>query len=213
MGPIVEFRMRSPEMGLEPTFEAMPDVRVEVIRIVATDPERPHVLFWVDCADRAAFEDAMRADPTVADSEDYGEGDGQALYRIQVSDEAGVVTYPQGVEMGLHPLRTVWEDGWWHLQVRFPDRERLGDVREWCEANDVEFVLDCLYTDEEGDAEDSGLTEEQRQVLRTALELGYFEIPRQASMADVAAALDVSSQAVSERLRRGYRQLVAEHVG
>jgi predicted DNA binding protein len=45
-----------------------------------------------------------------------------------------------------------------------------------------------------------------------AYERGFFDIPRRATAADLAAELDVSRQAVSERLRRGYAALVETHV-
>jgi len=211
MSPIVEFRMRSPEFALAPTLSAVPDARLEVLREAATDPERPQVLFWADFDDRVTFESALADDPTVAKFECFTGSTDHALYRVAVSDAAGVVTYPTGVELGLTPLKTVWTDGWWHLEVQFPRRDHVGAAEAWCEENGVEFEVERLYTHDGGPA-DSGLTDEQREVLHTAYDLGYFEIPREASMADVADALGLSSQAVSERLRRGYRHLVAEDV-
>ena len=47
----------------------------------------------------------------------------------------------------------------------------------------------------------------QRSALVTALEMGYFDVPRQVELADVAAELDLSPNAVSERIRRGEANL------
>jgi predicted DNA binding protein len=55
-----------------------------------------------------------------------------------------------------------------------------------------------------------GLTPAQADALRTALELGYFAVPREADAADVADALGVSKSAFLERLRRGLARLLAE---
>lgn len=41
----------------------------------------------------------------------------------------------------------------------------------------------------------------------TALEMGYFEVPRSAELTDVADELDLSPNAVSERIRRGEANL------
>ena len=51
------------------------------------------------------------------------------------------------------------------------------------------------------------LTPAQEECIRTALEMGYFEIPRSVSTEEVAAELDVSKSAFLERLRRGERTL------
>ncbi|EFW93068.1 DNA binding domain-containing protein [Haladaptatus paucihalophilus DX253] len=53
-------------------------------------------------------------------------------------------------------------------------------------------------------------TEQQHETLRSAMDRGYYEIPRRMTTTDLAEELGVSHQAVSERLRRGHRCLV-EH--
>ena len=64
----------------------------------------------------------------------------------------------------------------------------------------------------DGDAEPAGdgLSDRQHEALRTAYEMGYFEIPRDASLEAVAAELDISASAASERLRRAQTQLIQE---
>ena len=52
------------------------------------------------------------------------------------------------------------------------------------------------------------LTPAQSEALETAHEMGYFEVPRQAAAADVAAELGVSKSAFLERLRRGQDALL-----
>jgi len=51
------------------------------------------------------------------------------------------------------------------------------------------------------------LTDKQREVLDTAREMGYFEVPRDATAAEIAEELDISPQAVSERMRRAISAL------
>jgi len=41
--------------------------------------------------------------------------------------------------------------------------------------------------------------------------MGQFDIPRQASLEDVAAELDISASSLSERLRRAQTHLVETH--
>ena len=47
-----------------------------------------------------------------------------------------------------------------------------------------------------------GVTQPQRETLMRAVQRGYYSIPRQMSTQDLAEDLDISDQAVTERLRR-----------
>jgi predicted DNA binding protein len=54
------------------------------------------------------------------------------------------------------------------------------------------------------------LTERQREVLRTAYELGYFEYPREANATAVAEELDIGLSALAEHLAAAQGKLLAE---
>ena len=54
------------------------------------------------------------------------------------------------------------------------------------------------------------LTPAQEAALRTALETGYFSVPRDATASEVAAELEISKSAFLERLRRGQESLLRE---
>jgi len=53
------------------------------------------------------------------------------------------------------------------------------------------------------------LTDRQRDVLETAFESGYDDVPRRVSTAELAAALDIDDSTVSEHLQRAERNLIA----
>lgn len=54
------------------------------------------------------------------------------------------------------------------------------------------------------------LTDKQREMMQTASDMGYFEVPREVGLAAVADEIGISSQAASERLRRGQHKLFGE---
>lgn len=56
------------------------------------------------------------------------------------------------------------------------------------------------------------LTGRQREVIQTAFEKGYYEVPRQVSTEDIASELDVDSSTVSEHLQRAERNLLGYHL-
>jgi predicted DNA binding protein len=212
MSLVAEFRIRSPELILRGALATVPEMELELIREVGTDPERPYLFIWASGGDFDAFETAMAADETVRDIERYSELEDAVLYRMRVTDAVGVVIYPVWVEVGAELLESRYADGWWTVQMRFPDREALSTIESWCVDVDIEFDLQRVYTDDPGNVEASDLTPPQREVLAVAYEKGYFEVPREVSAEDIGDELGISGQAVSERLRRGHRKLVCRHL-
>lgn len=57
------------------------------------------------------------------------------------------------------------------------------------------------------------LTDRQREVLEAAHEAGYYDVPRSASTAAVAAALDLDPSTVAEHLQRAEHNLIASLLG
>lgn len=54
------------------------------------------------------------------------------------------------------------------------------------------------------------LTDRQRDVLRTAIEMGYYAIPREATHEDLASQLDCSAGTVGEHLRKIEARVLSE---
>lgn len=56
----------------------------------------------------------------------------------------------------------------------------------------------------------SSLTRRQLEVLRTAYEMGYFESPREANVAEIADALEIHPSTVNEHLTIAHRKLLEQ---
>lgn len=56
------------------------------------------------------------------------------------------------------------------------------------------------------------MTPAQLEVMVTALEDGYFAIPRKTNLVGIAEELDISNQAVGERMRRAVAKLARSAV-
>lgn len=212
MSIISEFRFKSSGYVLSETLSEMPAVRLDFVQELALDPQRPYLWFWAYNCDMAAFEDAMQRDETVAEVVSYTETDNHTLYRIHVGDDVEIVNYPMWIEVGAELIDGGYEDDWWYSSVRLPNRDALTQVEEWFNSHEVQFELSGVYTSESRRGIASHLTEEQREALRVAIDKGYFDVPRNGTLGDVASELDISTQAASERLRRGHRQLVGQYL-
>ena len=56
------------------------------------------------------------------------------------------------------------------------------------------------------------LTDRQREVIQTAYDMGYYEVPRKASTEDVSTELDLDASTVAEHLQRAERNLLSVHL-
>jgi hypothetical protein len=201
MGSVLaEFTLSTPV--LEPTFEACPDAHVDYVQESVPTDRPARMAFWL-VGDGDRFEAAMDEDPTVGDYDALATAVDRTLYRVEFSEASRPnLTYESFVDADGVVLSSVGDADGWHIRARFPDREALNAHRDRCLASGVGFTLDSLYTTAGPNDDTASLTSGQREALGVALEMGYFEVPREATAADVGERLGVTRQAVSERLRR-----------
>jgi predicted DNA binding protein len=100
------------------------------------------------------------------------------------------------------------EEGSWFVRVLYPTRTCLSRVANRCQAADFQFDIKRIYGLDGGREERFDLTDKQQTALEAALKSGYYGIPRETNAAQLATELDVSHQALSERLRRAHKSLV-----
>lgn len=219
MGLVAEYDINCEALPLVGVAAAAPDATV-VLSLQFAHGEVPQFVATVTGGSHDAIETALddardvetwtlvgeagdtrryTAHPALTLGEQLGEavddlGDLRALARADAVVER-IAVQPEG-----------WRQTGW-----FADRdvlERFASVWQ----PDPGFRLRRATRDGEPEPPGDGLTDPQREALRTAYELGYFAVPRQASLADVADHLDVSASSASERLRRAQTTLVEETV-
>ena len=153
--------------------------------------------------DPAAAAAGFRAAPTVAGVDHLGDTDGASVYRLTWGE-----TVPELVARARETDCTVLSGAataeTWTFELRFPD-ERAAS-RFYGAYDDPENPITLVSTGEFGVARQAGhdaLTPKQESTLVRALETGYFDVPRRATLAALAAEFGVADTAVSQRLRRG----------
>lgn len=210
MSVIAEFHLSSLDIAAVTALTAAPDMSLHVEQAVAEDPEQPVIVAWGRGTDFETFETALAADETVAEFEVMESLCEERLYRFRISADAEVVFYPMDVEVGTSRLDIVATHEGLEMRMRFSDQTALREYFDRCREQGVSVSLQRLYHDQNGD--DAGdaysLSPKQRRTLERAYQRGFFDVPRSVSLADVAAELDVSEQAVSERLRRATATLI-----
>lgn len=207
MSIVVEFRQAREDFLLE-SLPAAWEGRVSFERVVpSTGRFMPtvRVAGTDDAVDACAR--AMRASPDVTALDPVERADGWATYRVSWTDEA--VERFRAV-LGDAVLLEVTATDAWHVRVRFPDHESVTAFRNRARTRGMRAEVRRLRT--VPDDRPELLTPVQRRTLVVAIEQGYFEIPRQSTLDDLAADLGVSKQAVSERLRRALGAVAVDAV-
>lgn len=97
----------------------------------------------------------------------------------------------------------------WSLTLLRPDREVLSRTYERCEESGLSLAVDSICEPEDDERGRFGLTESQYTTLVEARRRGDHGVPRDATLSELAAALGISHQAFSERLRRDHGNLVS----
>jgi predicted DNA binding protein len=100
------------------------------------------------------------------------------------------------------------------VTVTVPHREALRDLVAALRAREATVQLEQVLPLDVGDArrelriDAHAVTGKQREAIRVAVDLGYYERPRGADLDDVADALGVSRSAVSQRLNAAEATLI-----
>ncbi|MEZ3117725.1 helix-turn-helix domain-containing protein [Halobaculum sp. MBLA0147] len=100
----------------------------------------------------------------------------------------------------------VVRDGWYRVDF-VGTRAEFEGFRDTLSAHDRPYELLSLVHETDSEAL---LSERQRTVLATALRLGYLEVPRECTLSELAAALDVTESTASRTLRRALQRVTAQ---
>lgn len=208
MSTIASVELAAEEFALGRSLAEVPRAEFEVVRVVAHDGDSlvPYVRVTADSFEE--FDEALDADPTVAEAtllDDFGD---ERLYRMEWVEDVLALTHVLVHGRGA-VLEMYGTDDQWRVRLLLPDREALSSTADYCHERDLTFeVLNIYELSGSVSRGEFGLSQAQYEVLLTAAEQGYFDVPRDVTMSDLADSLDVSQQAISERLRRGHANLV-----
>jgi len=108
------------------------------------------------------------------------------------------------METGVPLIKAVGNNEGWTFDIRGDDRRDIAAFQERCREKDISITLTKLHALTPIDSEaEAALTDTQQEALVLAYERGYFNTPRDVTMADIGDELGISQQAVASRLRRG----------
>lgn len=206
MSVIAEFTIPADAFALGEMFDRIPAVTVEVERLATHSREWVMPFLWFTNAEIDPITTALAADQSIDGYEFIDSEDDIGYFNVhwdeavqervdEIVDQHGIVQEATAVA------------GHWFFKLKFVDQAALEEFHRYFQRKEYSFELQRIYDGSAPKEREYDLTSAQRDVLVTALEMGYFDVPRDAQIGDLAAELDISTNAVSQRLRRATKSL------
>ncbi|WP_458210091.1 helix-turn-helix domain-containing protein [Haladaptatus sp. NG-SE-30] len=206
VGTIVRAALPADDFVLGHTLHHLETVTLDIENVIAGVQECLMPLIWVGVTDRELVEAAFAADDSVSDFDLIGAFDAECLYQLEWNKQ--IETQIQTLVEKCMILRATGSDGVWNLRLLFTNHDDVSSTFDDCGKEGMGFEIQQIRELNEGRHGRFDLTQSQRETLTKAYEDGYYSIPREATADDLAGTLDISHQAISERLRRGHESLV-----
>ncbi|MFC6862250.1 helix-turn-helix domain-containing protein [Halomicroarcula sp. GCM10025817] len=207
MSVIAQVRIPASSFELGRVLEMQGETTIELETLVPLG-ERAVPFFTVFEESREAFEENVRDHPSVQSIKIVTKHDDRTLYALKWTVSRDLLF--EGLKKSrAQLLRGTGMASTWEFELRFRDHEGLSEFQEYCSDAHIPLEVGRIYNPTRpGSGPWYGLTPTQRNTLKTAVEGGYYSIPRKMSTQDLADTFDISDQAVTERLRRAIVTLV-----
>ncbi|WP_330632472.1 helix-turn-helix domain-containing protein [Halocatena halophila] len=207
MATHVTCHLPTDEFALSETLGSVSDLTLTCERIVGLGEKAATPLLRFRGPDLSTIESALSDDPTVDGFEMLTRTPNEALCHIQWNNRVcllvRMLTTTEGVVLSgaATPRR-------WTFRLLFPSRDALSQLDEFCTTHNLSLDVTTVETWDGNGPDPLGLTADQYEALVTAFQYGYFKVPREIVLDELAVEMDISHQALSERLRRGHDTLI-----
>lgn len=202
----IEFSAGRADFPLGRVFEHIQTARIDLEQLVPTQSAFVPS-FWIHSGEGVdlepdAVQEVLEADDAIRRVRVQDAADGDALIRVAWTEEASLDGLLGAiVEQDATVLEAAGTAQQWCFHLRVPDSAAASRFQQGC--RDAGIALDISRVEAlVGPTTESTLTAPQREVLDAAFEGGYFAVPRETTLVELADRFDISDQAVSERLRR-----------
>lgn len=207
MSIVAEFTIPAGALPAGDVLQEMSDIRIELERVVPTS-ETALPFFWVWGSNPQEFMRRAEADQNMAKTRLLARVDDGALFRAEWSPDVAVI---RGIKrLNATIIEATGSSDNWRFQLRTQEREAFSEFQRLFRDQGIPVELERIYDlGELIEGSRRALTDEQRETLIRAYREGYFRKPRETTQEELGEYFGISHRAVSERLRRGTRNLVA----
>lgn len=206
MTVITEFSLPAEAFALGQATSGASDIQIQLERSVPVSKDCT-LSIWATASgedqDFKRFEHHLQESHSVKDVETITSVDNSTLYAVERSEQKE--TFLDGISNVDGVLLEAQGNSRWSFRVRFRDQGSLARFHEFYQTHDYPVNIERVHTPHEEitDEYGFGLTPKQRETLQLAVEEGYFSVPRETNLSELAEKVEISHQALSERVRRG----------
>jgi predicted DNA binding protein len=208
MGKVVELTIPTEQFALSDTFTTVPGATAETVPVAAHGDHGSMPFLSVVSSKTGRLTQAISKDDSIEEVVPLSGSNERKLYQVSwrapVRVILGVLLQNSGSLLSASGTADRW-----YLQVLFPDQDSISVICENWREHGLDPSIQRVVTvaGKFGFAE-LQLSQCQHDTLMTAYEMDYYDVPRGVTLEGVADELQVSHQALSERLRRGHRNLI-----
>lgn len=146
--------------------------------------------------------EALQTHPSITRFELLESADRRVLTKYEMTD-TGLYDFVEA-SSSIVEFPVVARDGWFEFELT-GTREDLERLRTTLDAQGSTYELRSIVGTTDAD---SLLTDRQRELLETAVRSGYFDVPRECTLAELAETVGIDKATASTVLRRGEARLV-----
>lgn len=202
MAVIIEFTLPSESFPFGRATSGDPNVRVQLERLVPLKDARIPFI-WATGEEFDQFERHLRDSEIVKDVEVLTQLGDSVLYYIDWYTDKE--TFLNGIADMNGSIMEAHGDSTWSFTVRYRNHADLTRFHQFYQAHEFPVHIKRVYAPEDTSKSEYGfgLTPDQRETLMMAVENGYFAVPRETKLDEIAEEVGITRQAASERVRRG----------
>jgi predicted DNA binding protein len=206
---MVEATIPAEQFALYETLTRYPSVKFDILRLVASGSGRTMPFLWAVGDDLDNLLGTIDEDPSTENVEVIAELEEEYLLRMEWMAQIRFILYVL-IEEDATIIDAKGKNESWRFQILFPEHNSVSKTHEFCDEYGIGFEFERIYQLSDSLRRGQfGLSEGQYDAIVKAFQKGYYEIPRGVNLQELATQMDVSHQALSERVRRGHQTLIA----
>lgn len=189
-----------------------PALTRQAMHAVEELPDGSIVLLTEVAGDLDRYREIMADSPAVHEFAVSGDDSGYCYSHVAASPQVERLLEAQrNAEFVVEMPVEYTEDGAQRVTLVGREEAFEGAAMDLPDGVEMELVSTGPYSPE-AESVFADLTDRQREVLEAALALGYYETPREATLADVASEVDVEPGTVGKHLRAVESKVFAKYV-
>lgn len=191
MALIVEFTVPATKFALFNTLKIFPNATFELGHTINSTQKSLTVIVRARAPDFDALEAAFADDPSVSSFTVSSETADERSYRMTLAESIDLLIHIMTNQRGTI-IHAASSSNSWSLRVSFPEHDALAqaqELKELAQQNEFSLEIRQIYPTDEYRSTRPQLTSNQQETLVRAFKAGYFKVPKEVTLKELALSL------------------------